>query len=67
MGFTVYRHTTLPKDFVEVQGYELEEKYLKAFPELKKLKKNDEKALKIEVLNKVVAEYPTHHFRQWGY
>lgn len=53
------RVLALPKGFVEVQGHELEEKYLKAFPELKKLKKNDEKALKIEVLNKVVEEYPS--------
>ena len=53
------RVLALPKGFVEVQGHELEEKYLKAFPELKKLKKNDEKALKMEVLNKVVEEYPS--------
>jgi len=47
----------LPKGFMEYQGHSLEEKYLKVFPELNKLKRNDEKALKMEVLNKVVYEY----------
>lgn len=48
----------LPRGFVEYQGHNLEEKYLKAFPELNKLKRNDEKALKMEVLNKVIEEFP---------
>jgi len=48
----------LPKDFLEHQGHSLEGKFIKIFPELNKLKRNDEKALKIEILNKVIEEYP---------
>ena len=49
---------TLPKAFVNYQGHQLEDAYIKAFPELNKIKKNDEKALKIAVLDKVIDEYP---------
>lgn len=48
----------LPKDFLEHQGHSLEDKLIAVFPELKRIKRNNEKALKMEILNKVIEEYP---------
>lgn len=52
------RDLSLPKFFVNYQGHDLENTYLKVFPELNRLKRNDEKALKIEVISKVIEDYP---------
>jgi len=49
---------TLPKTFTNYQGHKLEDKYIKVFPELNRLKRNDEKALKISILDKIVEEFP---------
>ena len=48
----------IPDWFAHYQGHELETKVLNTFPSLKKLKRNDEKQLKVEVINKIFSEFP---------
>lgn len=48
----------LPNWFLHHQGHKLEEAYIKAFDDLKKIKKNKEELLKLEIINKVIDDIP---------
>lgn len=48
----------IPTWYLNHHGHALEEAILKAFPELKALKKGKEEALKIEIINKVIDDIP---------
>lgn len=48
----------IPKWYLDMQGHELEEKILKAFPKLNEIKRNNEVALKLAVIDKVVDDLP---------
>jgi energy-coupling factor transporter ATP-binding protein EcfA2 len=48
---------SLPKNFTELNGHDLETKYLKEIPELNSVKKGKENELKNAVIKKVIQEY----------
>ncbi len=48
----------LPNWFLHHQGHELEDAYIKAFDDLKKIKKQKEELLKLEIINKVIDDIP---------
>jgi energy-coupling factor transporter ATP-binding protein EcfA2 len=47
----------LPKNFTELNGHDLEAKYLKEIPKLNSIKKNKENELKNAIIKKAIQEY----------